>query len=62
MTQKTFNRIAGAIFLAVAVLHALRLLWGWQAVIGGWAMPHWVSVVALAVSGALVFFAFRLSR
>ncbi len=62
MTQKGFNRIAGAIFLVVAVLHALRLLLRWEAVIGGWVVPHWASVVALAVSGALALIAFRLSR
>lgn len=59
MTERTFRKVAGFIFLAIAVLHALRLVFGWEAVIGGWAVPGWVSVVALAAAGALAYLAFK---
>ncbi|MBI3020970.1 MAG: hypothetical protein HYY59_03095 [Candidatus Omnitrophica bacterium] len=62
MNQKTFTVTAGVVFLLVAALHALRLLWGWEAVIGGWHIPLWVSWAALAVSGFLAYTAFRVSR
>ena len=60
MSQKTFTRIAGLVFSLVALLHALRILLTWDAVIGGWSVPLWVSWAALAVSGYLAYTAFRL--
>ena len=58
MTQQSFNRVAGSIFLIVAFLHALRLVFYWEAVIGGWHVPFWVSGLALAFSGILACVAF----
>lgn len=55
-----FTRTAGIVFLLVAVPHALRLLLGWEAVIGDWHVPLWVSWVALAVSGYLTYTALTL--
>ena len=46
MDQKTFTILAGVIFAAVALLHVLRILMGWPAAIGGWAVPMWLSWVA----------------
>jgi len=62
MNQKTFCLISGVIFFAVAVVHALRLVCGWQAIISGWAMPMSISVIGLVVAGYLAFEAFRFSR
>jgi hypothetical protein len=62
MTQKTFTRTAGVIFVLVAVLHLLRLLLGWEAVIGGWDVPMWVSGLALVLSAYLAYSAFRLRK
>jgi len=59
MNQKTFVLTAGIVFSLVAVLHALRLLLGWEAVIGGWAVPMWLSWVALAFAGYLAYTAFK---
>ena len=59
MNQKTFALTTGVVFSLVALLHALRLLLGWDAVIGGWSVPMWLSWVALAVSGYLAYSAFR---
>jgi len=60
MSQKTFTLTAGVIFALVAVLHLLRLLFRWQAVIGGWHVPLWVSWVGVAVAGFFAATAFRL--
>jgi len=62
MSQKTFTLTAGVIFALVAVLHLLRLLFRWQAVIGGWNVPTWVSCVALVLSGYLGYCAFKLNK
>jgi len=32
----------------IALLHALRLIYGWNVTIGGWAVPVWVSAVAFS--------------
>ena len=58
MTQRTFNTLAGTVFLLVAVLHALRLLFGWQAIIADWTVPMWISWAGLSVAGFLAYSAF----
>ena len=62
MSQKTFTLTAGVVFSLITVLHVLRLLFGWEAVIGGWDVPLWISWAALAVSGYLAYTAFKLRR
>jgi len=48
------------IFFAVAMLHLLRIILGWSALIGGWAVPVWLSWLAIAVSAVLVLYAITL--
>jgi hypothetical protein len=62
MSQKTFSRVAGLIFLLVAIMHALRLAFRWEVVLNGWSVPLWVSGVALVVAGFLASEGFRHSR
>lgn len=62
MNQRTFLRIAGVVFVLIAVLHAVRLLGQWNVVIAGWVVPRWVSWAALLISGTLASIAVRLSR
>ena len=62
MNQKSFNTFAGVVFLVVAVLHLFRLLFRWEAVIGGWVVPTWVSALALVLSGYLARSAFKLRK
>ena len=62
MTQRVFNLLAGVLFSVVAALHALRLLLHWEAVIGGWVVPSWVSIAGLCVAGVLTLSAFSLNR
>lgn len=62
MTQKDYAKVTGVIFLLIALLHLLRIVLGWSAVIAGWMIPVWVSWVALVVSAYLSYTAFRLSK
>ena len=59
MTLQTFARVSGAVFSLVALLHLLRLIFRWEAVIGGWTVPMWVSWVGIALAGALAYAASR---
>ena len=60
--MKPFTTIAIVIFSLVAVLHVLRLIFRWQAVIDGLVIPMWVSVVGLIIAGGLAIMLWRESR
>jgi len=60
--MKPFTTIAIVIFSLVAVLHMLRLIFGWQAVIDGLVIPMWASVVGLIIAGGLAIMLWRESR
>ena len=62
MKQKTFSLAAGAIFGLIALLHLLRLLFGWEAIIDGWPVPRWISWMALVIAGYFAFAGMRLGR
>jgi hypothetical protein len=48
--------------LIVAMVHVLRIIFGWPAQLGDWSIPLWVSWLALVVTGALAVFGFRQNR
>ena len=53
MSKESYSRLAGTIFLIVAVLHALRLAFHWQVVLPDCQAPVWISAVAMAVAAFL---------
>ena len=59
MTQRTFAATAGTVFSIIAVLHAIRIIFRWEAVISGWLVPHWISWVAVFLFGGLAYAAFK---
>jgi len=62
MSTRAFLRTAGVIFGLVSLLHLLRLLLGWDAVIGGWSVPAWYSWLAAALGAYLSYTAFKLAK
>ncbi len=62
MNPKTFAMTAALVFGVIVILHVLRIIFGWEATIGGWDVPLWISGVALFVFGYLSYIAFKLSR
>jgi len=62
MTQRTFFLVTAMLFLLIALLHAVRLLRGWQITIEGAVVPLWVSWIGLAITGYLAWQGFRLAR
>lgn len=60
MNQKSFFNVTLVIFFLIALLHALRLVYGWSAVIGGFEVPMWLSGLAVVLAGYLAYSAFKL--
>ena len=62
MNQKTYMTVTATLFLVMAVVHLLRIIFGWQAEIGGLSIPFWASWLAIFVAGALAYFGFKQQR
>jgi len=60
--MKPFTTLAVAIFTIVAVVHLLRILLGWEVMIGGAMVPMWVSYLGLIIAGGLAFLLWRESH
>ena len=61
MDQPAYNIVTAALFLIIAALHLLRIIFGWPAQISGLTFPLWASWLALAITGGLAYSGFRLS-
>ena len=62
MTQRTFSLITAVLFFLIALLHAVRLLRGWQVTVAGAVVPIWLSWIGLAIAAYLAYQGFRLAR
>jgi hypothetical protein len=62
MKQGVFVLVTSSIFALVTLLHALRLIYGWNVVIGEWTVPVWVSAVGFLIAGYLAVQGFLLKR
>ena len=60
--NKPFTMLAVLVFALVALVHLLRLVYGWEATINGAAVPMWASILALVVSGGLAVMLWQESR
>jgi uncharacterized membrane protein len=62
MTQRTFSLITAVLFFLIALLHAVRLLGGWQVTIEGAVVPIWISWIGLVIAAYLAYQGFLLSK
>jgi hypothetical protein len=62
MSQRVFVLLTSSIFALIALLHALRLIYGWDVTIGEWTVPVWVSAVGFLIAGYLALQGFLLKR
>jgi len=62
MDKKTFLSITAVLFLIIAFLHVLRVFYGWQAVLGGYVLPMWISWLAVLMAGFLSYQGFMLGK
>jgi len=51
--MKPFTTIAAGVFSLICLVHTARLVYGFDIVIGGWAVPLWVSIPGAVVTGGL---------
>lgn len=57
--MKPFTSIAVIIFAVICVVHILRLVLGWSAIINGVEVPVWASIVGAIVSGLMAIMVWR---
>lgn len=57
--MKTFTTIAVVVFTLVAIVHLLRLVFGWEVVVTGYVVPVWWSAIGLVVAGGLALMVWR---
>jgi fatty acid desaturase len=51
--KKPFTSLAAIIFAVIALVHLLRLVYGWAVTIVGADVPTWTSVLGLVIAGGL---------
>ena len=62
MKQGIFVLVTSFLFALIALLHALRLIYGWNVTIEEWAVPVWVSAAGFLIAGYLAVQGFLLKR
>ncbi len=62
MDSKTYLHVTKTIFGIIALLHFLRIIFGWGAVIGSLVIPLWLSILAFVVVGYLSYSGYKLSK
>lgn len=62
MKPQAFARATGIIFLVIALLHLTRAMYGWEAVINGWSVPLWLSLVVVLIAGYLALQGLQLAK
>ena len=62
MNRKSYFLITAIVFAVVGLVHLLRIILGWEAAIGGWTVPMWVSWLGLIVGAVLAYFGFTHAR
>ncbi len=61
MSRRAYLLVTAVIFSLIALLHLVRIIFGWSVMLASWSMPMWLSWVALIVTGALAYFGFSLA-
>jgi hypothetical protein len=62
MSEKSYELIAGVIFLLIAVGHLFRVVFGVSFVVYDISIPMWASFVAVVVMGMLAYEGIHLAR
>jgi hypothetical protein len=60
MSRKTYFLATALLFSIICLVQLARIVLGWEAVIGGWSVPMWVSWIAVIVTAVLASFGYAL--
>jgi len=60
--KKPFTSLAVLVFAVVALVHVLRLVFGWDVTINGAAVPMWASALGILIAAGLAVLLWRESR
>ncbi|WP_013325042.1 hypothetical protein [Gloeothece verrucosa] len=61
MTQKSYLIVSGLIFALIGLLHLIRIIYHWPAIVGVWTVPLSMSFIAIIITAVLAVWAFRLT-
>lgn len=53
MNKKTYYFSVSVVFTIVAAAHLARIVYGWEAILGGVVIPMWASWAAVLIAGYL---------
>jgi hypothetical protein len=59
MHTRPATKIAAWLFMIAALVHLLRVLFGWSVTVGAAMVPMWVSVIVIPVGLILAFLLMR---
>ncbi len=62
MSRKGYFLVTGAIFSVLSLAHLTRLFSGWEIAVAGKAVPQWLSLPGLVVTGLLAAWGLVLAR
>ena len=62
MAHRPYCLVSGMLFIAVAVAHLLRGIFGLSLTVDTYDVPMYLSWLAVVVTGGLAVWAFRLAR
>jgi len=60
MNKKATLTLATFIFLAVAILHLMRYLLGWELTIDNCSVPQWASILGTIIPAILAYNLYKL--
>jgi hypothetical protein len=60
--NKPFTMVAVLVFALVALLHLMRLVFGWEVTFNGAVVPTWLSIAGLLIAGGLAVMLWQESR
>jgi hypothetical protein len=58
MNRKSYFLVAAIVFSVIGLLHLLRIVLGWEAVVEGWRIPMWLSWLAMIATAVLAYYGF----
>lgn len=62
MKKNTILTFATIIFLAVAVLHLLRYILGWELTLNNYSFPQWGSILSVIITASLAYHLHKLKN